>query len=87
MDLDSPRARRVIVVFGFAWNATILVVVLFSEWPILWKAAVVVYGGFALVMLGRTWTKDDAPSLRLWQLATFFIAATLFAIGAFVYRS
>ncbi len=88
MDLDSPRARRVIAVFGFAWNATIIVVVLFSMAPILWKAAVVVYGGFALIVFGRTWTgKDDVPSMRRWQLASFFIAATLLALGAFVYRS
>jgi hypothetical protein len=88
-ELAEPRrARRVIVVLGFTWNATILIVVLFSEWPNFWKATVVAYGGFALVMFGRTWTgKDDAPSLRLWQLAAFFIADTLFAIGAFVYRS
>lgn len=88
MDLDSPRARRVIAIFGFAWNATILVVVLSSKAPIFWKAAVVVYGGFALIVFGRTWTgKDDVPSMRRWQIASFFIAATLLAFGAFVYRS
>jgi hypothetical protein len=88
MDLDSPRARRVIGLFGFIWNAAILVVVMFSEAPILWKAAVVVYGGFALIVFGRAATrKDDPPSFRSWQLGTFIVAAALVVLGAFVYRS
>jgi hypothetical protein len=88
MDLDSPRARRVIGVFGFVWNAAILVVVLFSEAPILWKVAFVVYGGFGLIVCGRAVAgKDDPPSFRSLQLGTFIFAAALVVLGVFVYRS
>lgn len=61
MDLDSSGARRVIGVFGSIWNAAILVVVMFSEGPLLWKAAFVVYGGFALIVFGRALAGKDDP--------------------------
>jgi hypothetical protein len=50
MNLESTRARRTLAVFGILWNATIVVVVLISAAPVLWKAAAVVYGGFAVVL-------------------------------------
>src|SRR6266508_3886633 len=44
MNLESTRARRTLAVFGILWNATIVLVVLISAAPVLWKAAAVVYG-------------------------------------------
>jgi hypothetical protein len=86
MNLESTRARRTLAVFGILWNATIVVVVLISEAPVLWKAAAVVYGGFAVVM-GLAWSgRDDIPRLRLWQNIAFLVAAALVALGAFVFR-
>jgi hypothetical protein len=86
MNLESTRARRTLAVFGIPWNATIVVVVLISEAPVLWKAAAVVYGGFAVVM-GLAWSgRDDIPRLRLWQNIAFLVAAALVALGAFVFR-
>jgi len=88
MNLESTRARRTLAVFGILWNATIVVVVLISAAPVLWKAATVVYGGFAVVVMGLAWSgRDDIPRLRLWQNIAFFVAAALIALGAFVFRS
>jgi len=81
-------ARRTLAVFGILWNATIVVVVVISEAPVLWKAAAVVYGGFAVVLMGLAWSgRDDIPRLRLWQNIAFLVAAALVALGAFVFRS
>jgi hypothetical protein len=88
MNLDSTRARRTLAVFGILWNATIVVVVVISGAPVLWKAAAVVYGGFAVVLMGLAWSgRDDIPRLRLWQNIAFLVAAALVALGAFVFRS
>ena len=88
MNLESTRARRMLAVFGILWNATIVVVVLISAAPVLWKAAAVVYGGFAVVLMGLAWSgRDDIPRLRLWQNIAFLVAAALVALGAFVFRS
>jgi hypothetical protein len=88
MNLESTGARRTLAVFGILWNATIVVVVLISEAPVLWKAAAVVYGGFAVVVMGLAWSgRDDIPRLRLWQNIAFLVAAALVALGAFVFRS
>jgi hypothetical protein len=88
MNLDSTRARRTLAVFGILWNATIVVVVVISGAPVLWKAAAVVYGGFAVVLMGLAWSgRDDIPRLRFWQNIAFLVAAALVALGAFVFRS
>jgi hypothetical protein len=88
MNLESTRARRTLAVFGILWNATIVVVVLISAAPVLWKAAAVVYGAFAVVVMGLAWSgRDDIPRLRLWQNIAFLVAAALIALGAFVFRS
>jgi hypothetical protein len=66
MELESRRTRRVIAVIGFVWIVTFMFVYLVARGgPTLWRIAVVVYGGFGLLMMGALWFgKDERAVLR-----------------------
>jgi hypothetical protein len=88
MELKSRRPRRVIAVIGFVWIVTFMVVYLVARGgPTLWRPAVVVYGGFGLVMMGALWFgKDESAVLRRAQIVAFIVASPLVVLGALLYK-
>jgi hypothetical protein len=55
--------------------------------PTLWRVAVVVYGGFGLVMMGALWFgKDESVVFRRAQIVAFIVASSLVVLGTLLYK-
>jgi hypothetical protein len=84
MELKSRRARRVIAIVGVVWIVTFTAIYLVAKGgPMLWRVAVIVYGGFGLVMMDALWFgKDERAVLGRAQIVAFIVASSLVVLGA-----